>query len=347
MKWVLAIFALLLTGCTAPFPEKFNDYNFISSGQVASKTYEVIKVFDTWKGPTIADGIIHLEAVLYDLKKEQVILYTTVKDYEKMEDRLESKSPYHILYKINKDGVFIESVKVDYSLIIHNSGMLYNNDNFYYIDWINSGDTTQKKYSRIINDDNLTLQELDKLLEKSISFDVTIDYDNEVSNIHLRNKFGVMLIRSKKLYKNIEGNFGIINKPILRPYKEHYIPRFFIIDVAYQTPKDRVIQAPTYSLDTELFVKKKKQSTSLGDFNGNGRSGWTGMGYFTLEHSSEFIKFKGYAFNGQLDRYHMYYPIEKDKQLAVLHLLRRASDLRPPEDAGVYVIRKKTVSLNE
>ena len=346
MKWVLAIFAFLLTGCTAPFPEKFNDYNFISSGKISSKTYEVVKVFNTWKGTTIADGIIHLEAVLYDVVKEQVIFYTSVRGYEKRADELMPTAPYRILYKINQDGVLIDSVKLDYSVSIHNSGMLYNNDNFYYIDWLNSGDKTQKEYTRIINDENLTLQDLDKMIEKAISFDVTKDYDHGMANIHLKNDSGIMLIRSKKLYQNIEGSYGVIRQPRLKPYKDHYTPRFIKINVSYETPKSRTVQGFTYSLDTELFVKKKKQSTSLGNINGNGRSGWTGMGYFALKHSSEFIQFKGYAFNGHLDRHHMYYPIEKNKQLAVLHLLRRTSDLRPPEAAGVYVIRKKTVPLN-
>lgn len=340
MKILFAIYALLLTGCSVTLPEEFNEYKFISSGEVSSESYEVIKLFGAWKGPAKADGWMHLDHVLYDTEKEMVLFDTIIHDYDKKTSVLIPKAPQRILWKINKEGVFVDSIEIDYSLSIHNSGMLYYNE--YYIEWVNNEDPTKKSYTDVIDDKNLTFKELDRLIKKSLSFDVTIDYDRETTNIHLRHKSGLTLIRSKRLFDNTEGTYGLIRMPILKPYKENYTHRFIKIDTTMEKPENRVVAGPTYSIYTEYFEKQNKiHSNSLGDFNSNGRSGWKGIGYFKLEHNSEFIKFKGYAFNGHLDRSYMYHPIENNKDLAVIYLYKRASDLRPFGDTGAYVIRKK------
>ncbi|KGJ91916.1 hypothetical protein [Colwellia psychrerythraea] len=322
-----------------PLPKKFSEYNFLSEGDVASESYEVVKLFDTWKGPTIVDGIIHLDAVIYDSEKEIVLFETHVIDYDKIDDEVEEKLPYRVFLKISKDGIFSDSITLDYSSSLHNSGIIYYND--CYIDWANSGDKTKKDYTDIISDENLTLQQLDNLIKGASAFDLAIDYDNDLTNLYLRHESGIKLIQSKKLYKNTEGSFGPIRMPTLKPYKVSYTPRFEEIHYAYEKPKNGVMTDLTYSIDTEYFIKNEKHSSSLGDYNNTRRVGWDGIGYFNLEHNSEFIKFKGYAFKEKLDRHLVYYPIGKDKSLAIIYLNKTAYDLRPFENTGVYVIRPK------
>lgn len=349
MKLFFTTCTFLLTGCRAPLPEKFNEYNFISSGLVSSSNYEVVKLFNTWKGPAIVDGVIHLDTVIYDKKNESVIFDTSVIDFEKRDREFAiEKAPYRILWKMNKKGELIDSIKVNYSLSIHNSGVLYLNDEEnYYITWLNNGDGDKKNYTSISDDENLSFQELGVLIKNTNTVDFTVDYSNESTNLHIRDNSGIKLIKSKKLYKNTEGNYGLIKAPIINGIKENYLSRFVEISHTYEKPENRVIEGPTYSLHREFFAKNKKSCTSwfslssLGDINSNGRSGCDGIGYFALEHERELIKFKGYAFNGYFDRYLLYHPIENDRSLAIIHLYRRASDLRPYSDVGVYVIRKK------
>ncbi len=351
MKLFFAICALLLTGCSALLPEKYDEYNFLSSGKVSSQNYEIIKLFDTWKGPAKADGVIHLDTILNDVKTKTVIIDTNVEEYERFDGGLKKKIPYRILWKMNKTGELVDSMKGNYSLSIHNSGMIYYNSEYYnketdyYSTWINNGEGEKKSYTSISDDENLTFQELDNLIKNAFPVDFTIDYYNKSINVHIRHKSGVKLIKSKKLYKYMKGPSmlsGLANMPILKSFKESYIPRFFEISPTYKKPKDRIIKGHTYSLHTEFFVKNKKHSSLFaGVFAGMGRSGWEGIGYFALEHASELLKFKGYAFNGDLDRYSLYHPIEKNRSLAIIRLYKWPGDLRPYDNAGVYVIRKK------
>ena len=123
--------------------------------------------------------------------------------------------------------------------------------------------------------------------------------------------------------------------------KKKFDVNFSLKETEKRFIKVKSAESETYSLETEYFKKVTKQSTSLGDFNSNGRSGWNGIGYFKLKHNSNLIEFKGHAFNGILDRFQMFYPIKKNTDIAILYLTKRASDARPFQNSGVYIIRKK------
>lgn len=315
-------------------PEKFKSYNFLSEGGIESQNYEIIKLSDHWKGETILDGVINLEKINYDTEKESVIITTRVKDYEKVDSKFTEKEPYNILWKIDNTGKFIDSIKVDYNQTLHSSYVIYSNN--YYINWVDNNDKTKKKYTRVITDDKLSLQELDGLIKNASSFDLTKDYDNEITNIYLKKDSSIALIKSKKLYKETEGKFE-------SPYKESYKLRFMKVDYSFQKNPNNKSTQPSYSISKEFFIKKEKHSLSLSaQYSGrSGRSGWEGIGYFKMEHNSESINFKEYAFNGELNRYLIYYPIEKNKDFLIFYLFKTAYDLRPSENTGIYILRKK------
>lgn len=311
-----------------PLPEKFKDYKYLSEGRIESDNYEIIKIIENWKGKAESNGIVHLEAIFYDTATKNTLFFTEPKDYDIIEGNLMPKAPCQIFWKMNNQGRIIDSIKIDYSISLHNSGVFFHND--YFIDWVNNDNKTKQKYVDIIDGDSLSVPELENLISAATMLDIDKDYDNEIATLFLKEKEGWTKVKSKRLYEKTEGISGRISMYSLKPYMESYKERFIQLDIAREDP-----------IQTEHFVKTSTSSTSLGDYNSNGRSGTIGIGYFKLNHNSESITFKGYAFNKRLDKTYVYYPIEKEQDFIIMYLQKRANDDRHFKNTGIYVLRKK------
>lgn len=100
-------------------------------------------------------------------------------------------------------------------------------------------------------------------------------------------------------------------------------------------------------LHLEHFSKLTRHSRSFGDFNNHGRNGWSGEGYFKLEHQTEVFHFKAYTFKHKDDSFDyspdisIYRPIHSDQDFLVIDLFKNDYNDRSPETAGIYVLRKK------
>ncbi|MBL4746144.1 MAG: hypothetical protein JKY08_07225 [Flavobacteriaceae bacterium] len=162
--------------------------------------------------------------------------------------------------------------------------------------------------------------------------DISKDYDTEITYLFLKNNKGWTKVKSKKFYKKTAPTYGKISMYTLKPFLAMHQERFMELKIAKQEVSP---------IQTEHFTRKSKSSISLGDFNNHGRSGWDGMGYFSLKHKSESIHFKGYGFNHRLDKNKIYYPIEKQHDFLILYLHKKSSDDRLFKNTGIYVLRKK------
>ncbi len=314
----------------APLSEKLKEYKYLSEGPIESDNYEIIKIIDNWKGRAEVDGIVFLEAIFYDTTTKNILFCTNPKEYEKIDDEWENKIPYQIFWKMNDHGRVIDSIKIDYSLGLNNSGVFFHDD--YFIDWVNNNNKTKQKYIDVIEGDSLSIQQLESHINRANMLYANKDYENEITNLFLKEKEGWTRIKSKKLYEKTEPIYGQVLMYTLKPYIENYKKRFIELDIA---------KGELEPIQIEHFVKKSKQSKSLADINNHGRSGWGGIGYFKLNHNSESINFKGHAFNRKLDRTYIYYPIEKDQDFLIMYLHKRASDNRHFKNTGIYVLRKK------
>ena len=288
-----------------------------------------LKLLTIGKGGAEVDGINFLEDIFYDTLTKNTLFFIRPKDYEKIDDKWEIKTSYPMFWKMNDQGRVIDSIEID-RFRLHNSGMFFHND--YFIDWLNNGNKTKQKYVDIIDGDSLFIQQLENLIHRADILDVNKDYENEITNLFLKDSEGWTRVKSKRLYNKTEDMYKQIPMYTLQPYIQNRKERFIRLDIA----KDEL-----NPIHIEHFVKKTKYSRSLGDFNNNGRSGWDGIGYFKLDHNSESIHFKGYAFNHRLDKIFVYRPIEKDQDFLIFYLHKRASDDRHYKNTGVYVLRKK------
>jgi len=337
--FVLVVIFISVRQCKTKFvlPEKFKAYRLLSEGHIESDSYEIVKMANHWKGPAEVDGVYWLNTVFSDEKMNAILFVTNAKEYELTEELPVEKEPYHVYWKMNGAGHDFDSIRVDYSLSLYNSGVFFGEE--YYVDWVNTGDKTKHQYTEVIEGDQLSLERFEELIGGAQELEIGIDSEAKETSFYLKYEDGWMVLKSKVMFDKSELSWSKIPMHTIKPYKEKQTQRFSEINDHVAWPKKKT--DPAHNIYTEYFVKERKSSISLGDYNNHGRSGWSGMGYFRLEHNGESLNFKATAFNHRLDRDIVYYPTNEDQDFVIIYLLKRASDERNYPDSGIFVLRKK------
>ncbi|KAA1242650.1 hypothetical protein [Aquimarina sp. RZ0] len=316
-------------------PERFKNYIFLSEGSIESENYEIVKIIDNWKGKAQIDGVVKLRHLFFDDLNKSFLLLTDFKNYTNQE--------YRIIWKINKRGEVIDSIKTDFWSMPYNSGIFFEND--YFMDWINSGNKTKKEYAAIIDGDTISETEFTTFVNNATIIDVDLNHTNKIVQTFLNTDKEWIRIDSRKSYKNIDNDHDqILSNNKLSIYSEGYKKRFIELDNAIKPfHKWKDANSPLY---IENFTTVSSQSKPFYDINNHGKSGWNGIGYFRLSHNSEYLHFKASIFNGKSFGYipniSIYYPSKKNQDLVFINLYKNGYDNRHYKVSGLYMLRKKT-----
>lgn len=312
----------------------YKDYLYLSSNKVASENYKVIKLLN--------DNTGYMSS-------------STDMFYDKQNHNFLTRKNDSIYWKINGVNLELDSIIVrgDFD----NSGVFFNKN--YYVDWILTGDKKRKKYLKIIIDENFSNSELERLYEKAQEISFSRSYSKGRCYFKINESW--LVVESEKLYSKIEYDSET---------KQLKMSDFPIKN------KNRIIQLQSLdlfkkqenkpSLITYIhFLKKEKHGSSFFDFNNTTRAGWTGIGYFQLNHGLETLKFKDNTFVTLVDndlifdigayvenidsfytyKIAPYFSIYTIDNMTLLRLNKVYNDWSNKDRRGIYMVMNKKDSI--
>ncbi|NMH89667.1 hypothetical protein [Flavivirga algicola] len=320
-------------------PKNLESYKSIHEAPLVHDNYEIIPLFNQKKGK-------------YDLRfsKRDLIFYDCV-----------SKSNYilangkndriTVYLKLNNRGDLIDSISIDDPRLF-NCGVFFEHD--YYIDWFRTGDTAKKKYSQVIYEEDLSLDQIKTYIGEAIEVDVGISYydrDSTKIELFLLNKNGWSVLRSKKLYDELK---SILRETYdlshlyqmqdsetfsmkLDKHLGHFQKRFIIPKTEeFLTLEEKCV------VEIEAFRKEERYDPPFFSLRSKGRPGWHGTGFIKLKYKSTIFPFKKWVFeddHGYISRnFALYYPItEISKEFIIVSA--------NPND--LYIFRPKNFADNQ
>lgn len=323
-------------------PKKFNNYKTLSEAPLISKNYELVKICSE-TNKNACNCLSHISNIFYDLHEK--------KHYLKGGNANE-----HIYWKLNNQGDIIDSIFVSNSRLFNSGIFFYNN---YYLDWINSGDKTKKKYIEIIDDTSLTIEQIRNYIDRAIIVDAGVDYKNSSIEVFTYNGIGWSVLKSNKLY------LEIIN-PDKKNYESESIKLYKIKDSETFSIKvestnkhfqkrfvnltnnitDYIKKDEFNNYEVEAFKKTKRKRNPIYSSNSYGYSGWYGIGYLSFYNESESITFQLDIIKHEKHNFstgiNFFYPsIDINQNLRFVNISTKRNRETPLDYFGLYVIRKR------
>lgn len=206
-------------------------------------------------------------------------------------------------YKINGDGVTIDSLKLDEDLKLdYESGYLLNL-NFYY-DWILTGDTSKHKYAKIDSKNIATNQDLTGISQKlcnqsTATFTFYGDFVSPKDSTELLHKY-LFLINNK--WQKLSVHHTLDNGMSFESfYKSHNdrIKYFRVVDenlaliepyTAADFKEDKSIAQIAYKV--AYFDKAEHNGAVSGTMNNDHDAFWDGVAYIDYAYGKDTLKFK-------------------------------------------------------
>lgn len=333
----------------------FRAYCNLSDNLVESENYEIRKLIN---GPV--DGVL--------FSKETSTILVQAGDH---------------LWKINEKGHVIDTLERRGSM--YSSGLCLKDD--YYIDWVLSGDKEKKKYSEVIDANNMPEDELTDYLDSAdiVEFKSIERNDKEIDACFLKMKDGMVVLDITKHSERIdtrcdhlgysEGEYEKIgwHKTCLDGYEKKYRDKLILLGSRYIDN--------WHDKNAPIFVQKFARGfycfeegfwlwlfgnilgrTILSSLPGSPPSSyWFGDGYFQLNHNSENLNFKSFVSNEEkpidFDNFSMYsFPEGHKIDMAIIGLGHRPNSYLKSEerlkrhyekDVGLYALRRKTNYTSE
>ncbi|TPN86820.1 hypothetical protein [Aquimarina algicola] len=328
-------------------PKEVASYKSLSEAPLVSDNYEMVPLFIQNKRRGF---------VFYSLLYDQINDSNYIIGFDK------NRQLEHTAYwKLSNQGDVIDSISV-VDPRLFNCGVFFESD--YYIDWFNTGDKAKKKYLRIIDDENLSLDEIKNYIDEAIMIDVGVDYSNKentVLELFLLSEGGWTRLKSKKLYNAIipveeENDYQSKGKKELFEMEdsetfsirlEKYLG---IFKKRFTTLKkeEHVSPEKKCAIQIEAFEKKQRFKPPFFSMTSYGYAGWYGTGFVKLKSRSISFPFKLEAFENEdgviRTGIELYYPmIEKGKDLIIVKVGSKKNREQLQDYYGLYVLRKKNL----
>ncbi|NMH89587.1 hypothetical protein [Flavivirga algicola] len=336
-------------------PKEVTSYKNPSEAPLVSNNYEMIPLFNQKR----RQGFVFTrDMLLYDYRNESNYIVSVDKSRN-----WETLNP-HVYWKLNDRGNIIDSISV-VDTRLFNCGVFFNSN--YYIDWFNTGDKTKKKYSRIMDDKNLSLDEIKTYIDKASMVDVGVDYSNKKDTkleLFLFNESGWSILKSKKLFNEIipieeendyqsKGRIRLSEMEDsetfsikLEKYLGSFKKRFTVLKKgAYPSLEKKCV------IKIEAFEKKQRFKPSFFSMTSHGYPGWYGTGFIKLKSKSISFPFKLEAFEDEKGRIttgiYLYYPMtETGKDLILVKIGPKKNREQSQDYYGLYVLRTKNFVNN-
>lgn len=316
----------LLTSCSTPVPEHLTKLKNLHEMSIPNERYEFKKLITLWEGEYKAAGVNSIDRVFFDKKTKSLFFKIKVGELGRN----------YKLLRINKNGHKIESIDISgYKLL--QSGDHFKND--HYIDWVNTGEKTKKKYLKIINANNLDLEQLKKMIQPFSKTYANIDYKNKEGQLYCKSKSGWTLIKSKWLYENfdISRTMGVAVSFLgqVKGLTKIYPERFILLDRFKELP-----------VELEHFEEVERYSTPWLNLGKNSRQdGYYGMGYFKFKFLEDEFKFKMKAFRADswgINKDLFYYtPNITDPNYLIIYSRKIMYSKKDHQDTGLFILRLK------
>lgn len=328
-------------------PKEVTLYKSLSEVPVVFDGYEMVPLFIEKERPTIA---ILNDMLLYDSINK--CNYITSIDNSQ---NLGSMNP-HVYWKLDDRGDIVDSISV-VDIRLFNCGVFFEND--YYIDWFNTGDKTRKSFVQIMDDNDLTVDQIKAYIDEALVVDVGVDYTDH-SNVKLElflfNGTGWSVLKSKKLYNEIvpsqeendyesKGSERLFEMRDIATFSiklEKHLGDFkrrFSILKENEWPS----QEKEYVMEVVAFEKQKRFKPPFFSNESLGYPGWYGTGFVRLTSASVSFPFKLEAF--EHDRVEtgisLYCPIVHPGEgfiLVKIGAKRNREDLQ--DYYGLYILRR-------
>jgi len=331
-------------------PKYFKSYHNLSDNLVESDNYEIRKIID---GPI--DGALFI--------KDSKMILVQSRDY---------------LWKINEHGQIVDSMKKQGAM--HSSGLCLKDEG--YIDWVHTGDKTEKKYSEVIDATEMTEEELNQYLQGAdiVEFNHIKDHRRHwFDACFLKSGDRITILKFSENSERVDVNCdspGVIKgeyeeigwyKTSLEGYEKNYNDNLIVLERQSMEICSDDSSAVTFQTFVRDFYEFEEGfpmwlfghilgRTILASLPGSPPSSyWFGEGYFQLTHNSEKFNFKAFTCNEDKPvDFHNFVtyklPEKYFNDIAIIGIsYRRNSYIKNEKlnkyyekDIGLYVIRKKT-----
>jgi len=293
---------------SAPIPDEYSSYQFLSSNKAQSQRYRIVQVIDY--SEKFGESKSEVRRAFYATNSELFFV------------ELYSWNGGGIFIKMNTKGVILDTLpytvknEIDSSELFpktHFNGVIFYDD--FYIDWFHTGDKTPKKYQYVANMDAMSEKDFAiKYNESNIVYYEDTVFSEERVDAYLLNENGWSRLSSNKLYQgfryktsepntvkqsSVSNLFFFVSercqKLTSRSFPQKYVTDF--IQLLSERNDYSCIPNEQVSVSYSMQYLHKVGYSPPNGFGATAPRGetWDGIAYYDLSIDDDNIPFKSYS----------------------------------------------------